>query len=320
MSTSITHIDWLARNAMRSYPLAPQGPGDVPVDLLVDASVVGPLSGGLFLKTLSVTLQTATAVLADSSGTVVGYATATLSEDTYQAIAITPTVDGCAGTVTFGPLLRQNDPLYDLTDHLGVRNYADGAAAFAQRCSMDTGSPPIHSFDVENREGRASGAITLDLGPGMSFTTAEETLATGEKVTRVTLTLDDPAEFLPECEPKSTDPLVACGEVFIKRINGVSRNPEDLGIDIVFKSQPFLPLGEIVAVPDRNTVEVSYTRLGSEVCSEDPALPDKHGRLPELYDLDCPPDTPYGTDPGPACINEEDPFLTPSNETTEGTD
>lgn len=298
--------EWLNRNSLRSYPLADGAGGGMPHALLSDVFAAGSFDGGAFLLSARISARSATVVIGDLSGAAMGYAVAEFGMDRYPVAEISQIPGGApvSGRVVFGPIFDPGERA-DLSEFLGAFDFGAGEAPLCPRCYIDCGLPPLSSIRCGMKSGSASGAISIDPGPGISLSVSESTHASGEKIYTVTVGLQSPPDLLNPCSPRTSDPRGACGEGAIRSINGVSRHPDTKGIEIEFAPQPTAPRGSVVVDTDRNTVEIEYLESAQDSCIEDPALPDQYGRMPDSFDGDCPPKTPYGSDPGPPCLSPD---------------
>lgn len=301
----ITNLEWLNRNSMRAFPIgedtAPVLSSGVPLpnDILVDAFIVAALPGPGKAAIYSVTFTpaTITAVIWDEeSGKTIGYATAVKGRHHPNSSIPIQSSDGLSsGSVTFGAVME----LEDFTPYLGVHRQPVGVYLEA-RCVIFTGVPMVSSLEADLQDGVASGDVTLSLGEELQAVITED-VVNGCEETTVELSLVSPENFLPDCYPIYIDPLCFCGQLPIITINGVPRDENDEGIDIIFGNGL---LGQITNDELRNLISLLVSESGDSVCFEDPIIPDTFGRLGPLFGQDCPPITGYGlSDSGPACPN-----------------
>jgi hypothetical protein len=119
---AIKLLEWLSRNALRSFPIredttavSPAG-FSLPNDLLVDAIISVPgddtdvCVGAVCLTPRIVTVVLVSQQTGETLGTATAFPGAT---DPYSSIAIVPAIDGVAGFLTFGPFIENgiNDAL-----------------------------------------------------------------------------------------------------------------------------------------------------------------------------------------------------------------
>lgn len=304
----ITHLEWLNRNSLRAYPLREDAepklnsgealPNDVLVDIFVVASLAGNNSAAI--TSITFTQKTVTVMIGDeSTGATIGYATAVLGSDPPNSSISIQSPEGLgSGTVTFGNILNTSRRT-DFVDIQGVHSFGS-PIPLEHRCSLVTGRPIVESLSVHLQEGEVLDVPVIGLGREIRATISTETIG-GCDETVVELYLANPEEFLPDCYPKYVDPLCFCGQLPIISINGVERDPSDLGIDLVFGNGL---VGLVTNDNDRSLVALTVEQPGDEVCFEEPVIPDEYGRLGPNFNQDCPPDTNYGlSDSGPECLN-----------------
>jgi hypothetical protein len=309
----ITQHDWLNRNSLRAFPVVENSvlkfssgedmPNSILVDLFLAVALPGPMT--LCVATVSFTLKTVTVVLSGKeTGASVGYATAVLGvNDPNSPIPIQSPDDLASGTITLGKILDTSQRT-DFGAFIGNHKQAV-PVVIDQRCYICTGLPMVESMEVGLQDGMVNGNMVFTLGSELKAEITE-LLFDGLKETEVLISLAHPEEFLPDCYPKYIDPLCFCGQVPVVTVNGVPRDEEgDLGIDIEI-------VGEKASITNNggeSLVEVLVERKRTEICIEDPVVPDGYGRLGPVYSKDCPPtddDLNYGLGlgvAGPACQN-----------------
>ena len=287
-----THPEWLARNALRAYPLCADSPRTshrgfrLPDDLLVDAQLVltSPCPQGIFLRTLNVSPRLVSVVLADvASGAALAAATVVVDPAAVTGTVSAPLrpvssrTDTVAGRLVFGPALSAGRFAGLLAAAGAGNHFFDASLTLANRTLVRTDPFPVRSLNG------AAGDVTVRFG--QSFVLAQDTVVNLDgDTTRVwTVGLADPPAFLSPCASATVG---QCNAPLVRSINGVPPDPAtgDVRVDFV---------GFSAVRTVGSSTRVLQLQAGGDLCAGAVALPDSQGRLPPDYAQDQDPTTPY---------------------------
>lgn len=261
----INNIEWLSRNALRSYPIVSVDT-DIPDDVLVDAFiVVESAPQGVYVSSFSFTSKIASVVFSDvETNAPLGAAMAILGETKpFENVEITPIASNVSGRVAFGPAIER-DQVSRSESFFGAKPLSN-IHKLEARAVLETGKPPVAAVSVlEFSDRKMTGDITLSLGSD---------LLASVNGSDVIFSLKDPSRYVSRCETSGS--ACGCPQTPIITINGV---PPDNNGNITIEIIDSKNKSSIVKIPALSLLQFSVLRAQVDLCSM-PSVPDGDGRL-----------------------------------------
>jgi hypothetical protein len=270
-----THLEWLNRNSLRSYPIredqgiiASDG-FEMPYDLLVDVKIstpyemesVGVLSVFITTKIISINFCDQDSVPIATSVFPIG------DEFVYGSVGLSPLVDGVAGSAVCGPCAYT-----DRSSQLMAGHHVFSTPCWLEKTTcMGLWEFPIKSISAGGFS-KLNGSASLTFSGDIRSTLSKGLDASNRPSTFVMLELQNQENYLSKCE--SVQSVFECGKTPIMSINGVS--PDSSGR--IFLN--FVGFDDVMS--SGGTILVSKTATADELCDQStrPVIPDECGYLP----------------------------------------
>lgn len=270
--------EWLSLNNGRSFPIredasriSPTG-FVIPYNLLVDLNVcVANEPAGVYISAVCLTPKIVTIVLASvATGTTLATCSAFPGKDRpWISKPVDPIADGVAGFAAFGSFL--DDGHSDAFRSFKGTNQFDTSCIVEARCVIDIASFPVTSIRASSATENLSGSATLTVGGDMSVAVSNGEDDDQEVLTYLTLSLNNPEDFIPACATAPDQSLCASNPIL--SINDTV--PDENGnITIEFIGFTTEQMAEVLK---------AYLLLtGTAFCPAIP-IPDDIGQLPPYF-------------------------------------